>query len=164
MNKPLLREFRELAAADFEEHPLWIGCHTADYDEPWYDQTTEETFRPRTGSLPADPEEGMLLVRAEAMLNDGSQLPAFLTPGTEDGDIGTMQPYVFVEGRAFGFWRTPEAVRQEFRMSIGKNDEQIFPLSVTASSELADGVTSATVSDWLPVTVSKRLKGLFGGA
>lgn len=48
-----------------------------DYDEPWYDQTNEETFRPWTGSLPVSPAEGMLLVRAVFECADGSRHPGF---------------------------------------------------------------------------------------
>jgi hypothetical protein len=83
MTKPELKQFGDLTAADFERHPVWIGCHTADYEEPWYEQTDEETFRPRTGDLPADPSEGMLLVRATIQLRDGTTLPGFVTPAFE---------------------------------------------------------------------------------
>ena len=64
MAKPELKQFGDLTRKDFERCPVWIGCHTADYDEPWYDDTDEETFRPWTGALPADASQGMLLVRA----------------------------------------------------------------------------------------------------
>jgi hypothetical protein len=79
--RPLLKQFADLSPADFEQHPVWIGCHTVDYDEPRYDETDEETFRLWTGELPADPSEGMLLVRVTCTLADGSRLSAFLTSG-----------------------------------------------------------------------------------
>ena len=44
MEKPGLKQFGELVPADFERHPVWIGCHVADYEEPWYEETDEETF------------------------------------------------------------------------------------------------------------------------
>jgi hypothetical protein len=47
VNRPELKQFGDLTPADFERHPGWIGCHTADYDGAWYDETDEETFRPR---------------------------------------------------------------------------------------------------------------------
>jgi hypothetical protein len=31
---------------DLITHPVWVSCHSVDYDEPWYDGTNEETFRP----------------------------------------------------------------------------------------------------------------------
>jgi hypothetical protein len=49
--KPELRQFGSLTAEDFERIPVWLACHVADYDEPWYDETDEETFRPWSGDL-----------------------------------------------------------------------------------------------------------------
>ena len=66
MNRPMLGQFADLTATDFETSPVWIACSSVDDDEPWYDDTDEETFRPRLGPLPADPSEGMLLVDAVA--------------------------------------------------------------------------------------------------
>jgi hypothetical protein len=83
---------------------VWVGCHTADYDEPWYEDTDEETFRPWTGKLPADAPEGMLLVKATFELVDASRHPGFITPAPNPDDIGTQQPYIFVGDQCFGFW------------------------------------------------------------
>lgn len=49
MEKPELKQFGDLTHEDFDRHPVWIGCHVADYDELWYEDTDEETFRPWTG-------------------------------------------------------------------------------------------------------------------
>jgi hypothetical protein len=70
MTSPLLKRFGDLTPADFESHPVWVSCHSADSEEPWYDETDEETFRPRQDALPADPSEGMLLVRATVTLEE----------------------------------------------------------------------------------------------
>lgn len=89
MGKPDLKQFGDLTPEDFDSHGVWIGCHSADYDEPWYEDTDEETFRPWTGDLPADASEGMLLVKAMLELRDGSQHSGFLTPAPNPGDLGT---------------------------------------------------------------------------
>src|ERR1700752_2864899 len=124
MNRPILRQFADLTATDFETSPVWIACSSVHDDEPWYDDTDEEPFRPRLGPLPADPSEGMLLVRAIGTLADGTRLPGFLTPAFEPDDLGTMQPHVFVADRRFGFWGgglgVPEAQQTEFLNSLGK--------------------------------------------
>ena len=41
-DKPELKQFGELLPADFDRQPVWVGVHTADYDEPWYEETDEE--------------------------------------------------------------------------------------------------------------------------
>ncbi len=133
MSTPELKQFGDLTADDFEREPVWIGCHTADYDEPWYDQTDEETFRPRAGALPADPSEGMLLVRATLELHDGTRYGGFVTPAFEENDLGTQQPQIFVGGRRFAFWGGHFGIPAEERAScysaLGKPAHDVFPLT-----------------------------------
>jgi hypothetical protein len=152
MPKPVLRQFGELRPDDFERHPVWIGCHTADHDEEWYEETDEETFRPHVEPLPADPRDGMLLVRATATLNDGSELQGFLTPEVEKADLGAMQPHVFVSGLMFGFWTGMASVsddmRNDFYGASGKDSAQVFPLVVRAEPGVATGVTEVQVRDF----------------
>ncbi len=90
--KPLLKQFSELTEDDFAQHPVWIAVHTVDYDEPWYDETDEETFRPWLGPLPIDPSEGMFLVKADFELHNGRHLNGFVTPAFPDDTLGTVQP------------------------------------------------------------------------
>ena len=127
----------------------WL--HTADYDEPWYDETNEETFRPHSGALPADPTDGIFLVRATAVLADGTTLGGFLTPA-EEPTVGDMQPHVFVKDAPFGFWGgiigVPEDVRSRFHGMLGKPTETVFPIRIAADEGLARGATVVTVSGW----------------
>jgi hypothetical protein len=136
---PELKQFGELTAEDFEREPVWISCHTEDYDEPWYDQTDEETFRPWTGDLPISPSLGMLLVRATATLADGSTYPGFYTPAEND-DLGLIQPQIFASGRLFMFWSgvlgVPRSYRDDFYGSIGGSPDTVFPIRFTAAPEL----------------------------
>ena len=137
MSTPELKQFGELDPEDFQRQAVWIGCHTADYDEPWYEDTDEETFRPYTGKLPADPSEGMLLVRAVIELNDGSQYLGFVTPGV---GLGTQQPQIFVDDRRFGFWGgmagVSEQAQQELYSALRKRPDAILPLRFRADSGL----------------------------
>jgi hypothetical protein len=103
--KPEVKQFGDLSSADFDTHPVWIACHTEDYAEPWFNETDEETFRPWTGALPVSPSDGILLVRARFELRDGSPHDGFLTPAFKEGDLGMLQPHLFVAGESFGFWR-----------------------------------------------------------
>jgi hypothetical protein len=149
MNRPLLKQFADLTEADFERHPVWIQCHVMDYEEPWHDDTDEETFRPRSGALPAEPGEGTLLVRASGTLPDGSRLPGFLTPAFEAGDLGTMQPHLFAATTLFAFWGgafgiAPER-RAAFYEAVRRGPADAFPLRFAAEAGLSRGVTTVEV-------------------
>jgi hypothetical protein len=146
LKAPELKQFGELDAEDFQRHPVWIGCHTADYGKPWYDDTDEETFRPYAEKLPADPSEGMLLVRAAISLNDGSTYPGFMTPGS---GLGAQQLQIFVDDRVFGFWGgmvgIAERAQQELYATLGKDPEAIFPLRFVADPGLTTGIVEGQV-------------------
>jgi hypothetical protein len=159
MTTPELRQFGTLEAEDFDRHPVWIGCHTADYGKPWYGQSDEETFRPWIGKLPVDPAEGIFLVRAVIQLRDGSRYPGFVTPAIEAKDgsaeerahlLGTQQPHIFSGDRTFGFWGGMSGVAREAQQALyamlGKNPQAIFPLRFSADHDLATGVTSGYVN------------------
>jgi hypothetical protein len=149
MAKPELKQFGDLTREDFERHPVWIGCHTADYDESWYDDTDEETFRPWTGDVPADASQGMLLVQATFELRDGSRHPGFITPASNPGDLGTEQPQIFAGDRRFGFWGgmfgVPVEQRQALYAALGKTPDAVFPLRFTVHPKLATGDVSGLV-------------------
>ena len=105
MQRPTLKQIGDLRSEDFDAHPIWIACHVVDYDEPWYDATDEETVRPWTSAVPVDGKTSMLLVRAKAVLADGTECQGFLTPSGEGNqDLGILQPRVFAGGALFGFW------------------------------------------------------------
>jgi hypothetical protein len=146
MQQPKLRQFGDLTPSDFDRYPVWIACHTVDSDEPWYENTDEETFRPWTGPLPVDPSEGMLLVRATIELNDRTRYEGFVTPAFEAGDLGTQQPQIFVQGRRFGLWGGMFGVPLEERTAmydaLGKKADAVFPLRFSADPAVAGGVAS----------------------
>jgi hypothetical protein len=141
-----LKQFGELDVEDFQHHPVWIGCHTADYGRPWYEDTDEETFRPYTGRLPVDASEGMLLIRAVIELRDGSRYPGFVSPGSR---LGAQQPQIFVDGRRFCFWGgvagIAERAQREFYAALKKEPNAIFPLRFVADPGLATGVVEGQV-------------------
>ena len=149
MSIPELKQFADLGQSDFDRHAVWIGCHTADSGEPWYDDTDEETFRPWNGPPGPGPSEGMLLVRATLELADGTRFPGFVTPAFDDDDLGIQQPQIFVGGRIYGFWGGRAGVslpvRQAFYAALGKTPEAVFPLRFTVATGLATGFVSGEV-------------------
>lgn len=156
MDAPTLKQFGDLGREDFEVHPVWVACHSMDYDAPWYDNTDEETFRPWTDALPVDPADGMFLLRAAVTFADGSHAEGFLTPAFEAVDMGTMQPHAFVGDRAFGFWGGMFGVRpdvqSQFLDLIGKSANQIFPMRFHGQPGLSKGVVDAEVPGWLKMS------------
>ncbi len=135
---------------------MWIGCHTADYDEPWYENTDEQTFRPWTGELPADAFKGMLLVKASLELRDGSRHAGFVTPAPNEGELGTQQPQIFAANQRFSFWGgifgVPEEGRKALYAALGKSPDEVFPLRFSADPSLATLVTTGKVDGFYRFT------------
>lgn len=161
MSQPILRQFAALTSEDFEHYPVWIACHVADYAEPWYDETDEETFRPHSGPFAAEPSD-LLLVTATATMSDGSRHPGFLSPSQDARDIETLQPHVFVGARAYGFWGAmvgiPEEERRAFLGATGKVPEDVFPIRFVADPTQSGGVIEAEVPGWLPEVESQQTR------
>ena len=146
--RPLLRQASDLKAGDFGKHPVWVHCHVVDYDESWYDDTDEETFRPWLGALPINPSHAIFLVTAEFVFANGSTFEGFVTPATEPADIATMQPHVFVGEERVGFFGgvfgVPEDTRVRFHHAVG-GSTGVFPVTFAAKPTLARGIVSGTV-------------------
>lgn len=148
--RPVLRQASDLTAADFARHPLWVHCHVVDYDEPWYEETDEETFRPWLGELPVDPGGAIFLVAASVVFADGSVHPGFVTPAADPHDLGTLQPHVFAGQACYGFWGgthgVREATRAAFHRAVGRGPERVFPATFRGIPGLAAGVVEGTIA------------------
>jgi hypothetical protein len=152
---PQLVQFGDLSPAHFAAHPVWVGCHVSDYDQPWYDGTDEETFRPWTEALPVDPRDGMYLVRASFALADGTTLQGFVTPivsenGTGHRALGKSQPQLFLpSGELVGFWLgmtgQPAEAGAALCAALGKSPTAVFPIRYSAPRGLAAGLTAGEV-------------------
>lgn len=145
---PILKQFGDLTQMDFESSPVWVQCHVMDYDETWYDDTDEETFRPWDGPMPVDPANCIFLVRATFQLADGRELPGFFTPvSLADGDkFGFIQPYLFAGGRYYAYWGGMggfiPGYKEAFYAAISSSTSGVFPLKFSANPELSLGVVS----------------------
>lgn len=166
--KPLLRQFGDLTPKDFESHPVWVNCHVIDYEQPWYSETDEETFRPWLEATPADPELTMFLVRASLRLADGTLLTGFITPQSlqeNNGkpDLGLIQPQLFLpSGKRIAFWYgvmpMPKNEISEFYSAIGKTEANVFPLTFNAEPGLAIGISSGVVPGFCSIGEGNEIK------
>jgi hypothetical protein len=146
--RPLLRQAGALAARDFAKHPVWVHCHVVDYDEPWYEETDEETFRPWLGGLPVSPLHAIFLVSAQFVFADGSTHAGFVTPASHPDDLATMQPHVFIGGECFGFWGGMPGVSAKIRLRFYRavGGARAFPAAFAGKPNLTQGVAAGTVN------------------
>ena len=155
--RPELVQFGDLTPGHFERHPVWVQCHVVDYDEPWYDDTDEETFRPWLEPLPADHGDGMLLVRADFILADGTRLQGFVTPlpplqpAKGDDALGYQQPQLFLpSGQRRAFWYggmpVPAEDKDELYTALGRAVAEVFPIRFEAQPGLTTGITAGTLA------------------
>jgi hypothetical protein len=150
MTFPKLKQFAELSQLDFDASPIWVHCHVVDYDEPWYADTDEETFRPWQQKPPVDPANGTTyLVSAEFRLAARTPpLRGFVTPVPEGAfDLGLMQPNLFrSSGRLGAFWLgmfgQPDL---EFYRELSAQSDPVFPIRFSALPGLSLGLASGVL-------------------
>ena len=162
--RPELVQFGDLTPEHFERHPVWIQCHVVDYEAPWHDDTDEETFRPYLEALPADPAAGMLLVRADLILADGTRLEGFVTPvvasaSPRDASLGYLQPQLFLPSeRRVMFWYgalvPPAETRQQLYAELGRPADRVFPIHFEARAGLTTGLAAGTVAGFYHIARS----------
>ena len=164
--KPELKQYGDLTITDFERHPVWVCVHVLDYDEPWYGETNEETFRPWSEELPVDPSFGMFLVRSRMVLADGTQFAGFITPtrGTgevTDSDLGLVQPHVFSKtGSLISFWGglfgLSDVEKQKVYAMLERSPSQVFPISFKAEPGIALGRQSGCLRGFSKIVDYKK--------
>ncbi len=165
---PLLRQFGDLRASDFQNYPVWVSCHVIDYDEPWHDDTDEETFRPWDKDLPVDPAETIFLVQAPLTLADGTEMLGFIAPQTaaksgEKPDLASIQPHMFLpDGTVVGFWSGMRALPPKevsrFYAAIGRSQPGVFPIAFAARADLTIGIASGSVPGFCSVSAKGKIE------
>ena len=157
MPRPTLKQFGDLKPEDFKQHPIWVNVHILDYDEEWYDETDEETFRPWLESRPVGADE-MFLVSAQFKFADGTKLEGFVTPAVAyEGlrNLGSLQPQIFAKsGQRFAFWhgmfRQSES-EQCFYNCFAKAPDQVFPIQFQPLPGLTSSVAAGEIPGFLSI-------------
>ena len=85
---PILKQIEDLTRSDFELHPVWVGVHNNNIDQPWYAQSDEQTYRPWTGPLPfsSGGQFPIFFVAASFYLADGTVYSGYFNPASKDWD------------------------------------------------------------------------------
>jgi hypothetical protein len=163
---PRLVQFGDLTPAHFIDSPVWASVHSFDYEEPWYEECDEETFRPWDGPLPASPNDGMFLVRARFIFADHTTFDGFVTPAIEDRNderlLGTIQPQLFLEnGERVAFWLgmfgNPTSDCAAFYAKIGKSANAVFPMKFRSIDGLASGTTTGELRGFYVIPDGKTV-------
>lgn len=165
--KPILKQFGNLLPKDFDDYPIWVQCHVIDYDQKWYKNTNEETFRPWTDKHSVSPEFAMFLIKAELKLSDGEIYRGFITPclnsdHKSENDLGVIQPQIFTKtGKRFGFWTGVFPMEKsdidEFYKIMNKKKDQIFPIDFKAIDTILNGVTSGRINGFLTIGENRNI-------
>ena len=89
MDAPLLKDQSSLLRADFGRYPVWVRVQDYDREQPWYRNSTEQTYRPWEGSLPLQPRSQfhLVLVAASFRLSNGDSHRGYLNPATTEWDV-----------------------------------------------------------------------------
>lgn len=147
MERPLLKQLGSVTLADFEKFPVWVLCHTTDYDEEWYDDTDEATVRPWSDNIPIDAKSAIFFIRAHFVLADGAEMKGFVSYMTNPqwkivaNDIGSTQPVLLhPSGKQIPFWYgvikiTSEDMNRIYTL-LGKDRKMVFPIRYRVDDNL----------------------------
>jgi len=151
-DRPNLKQFVHLKSGDLVTHPVWASCHSVDDDEPWYEETDEETCRPWPSEIPVAADE-MYLVAGEFAMADGSCHQGFATPALEPNEMGLIQPQIFSPSgkrHAFSLGMFP---RQEeingFYTDFAKRPSPVFPVTFSALPGLTTAFCSGVIQGFM---------------
>jgi hypothetical protein len=163
--RPTLKQFLELRQSDFDNYPIWVNCHVVDYDEDWYDDTDEETFRPWTSDIPVSPDDTMYIVAAKFQFADGTTMNGFLTPDNgqkEENELGSLQPNLLTVDGPIGFWTGMFPFDVERKKGIykrlNKSADQLFPIKFKSHDGLTSQAVIGTINGFLTIENGNKIK------
>ena len=83
-----MKDQSDLTQSDFSLHPVWVRSRDYDSNESWYEETTEQTYRPWNGPLPIVPTSQFPfeLLAASFRFRNGDIYLGYLQATTEEWD------------------------------------------------------------------------------
>jgi len=159
------KQVYELTVQDLVEHPVWEFA----LDEETEPEQDEATVRPYSETGPADPSNGMLIVKAKFVLADGTPLFGYLTPpvrsdsplGMFSGDhLATTQPQIITPRGQVSFWlgaRKPSTEDLEDQYGkLERRPDKVFPLHFANEAEVVGGRVEGIVNAFLYLDLETR--------
>jgi len=150
--KPELKHINKLRIDDFERHPVWVNCHSADYGKSWYNRVTEEIMRPHLGPTPVGTEY-MYSVRCSLKFSDGTVHDGFASPSADRDDWGMIQPRLLSKRMSpvmFWWGACPQyEMRDNLLRATKMNLDQVFPIEVNPYPDLTTGHCSGIIRGFM---------------
>jgi hypothetical protein len=123
------RQVQRLTPEDFLAHPVWEFVP----DEELAPGQDEATVRP--SAVPeVNDAGGLYVIAADALLNDGTQLPGYVYSGDPD-DPAAVQPHLLIAGTQVNFWfgslrfrAYPEDYLNACYAVLDRDRDAIFPI------------------------------------
>jgi len=140
----------ELKLDDLRQFPVWEYA-SGEEGDAGHD---ESTVRPCRIVGAVDPSVGMLHVRAEFQLADGTKMLGYVST-TSDGDegLGALQPVIVTNRGQVFFWYgviEPDAKELKKRYKIlGRTAKEVFPIEVAFDVELTCTPIRATIPGFM---------------
>ena len=151
-DRPPIKGYGEITVADLRGHQIWINVHTADEEQPWYDDAGADSYRPHLGEPPRPPYDDLYVLLAAATLGDGTSLPARmdLIPGPVVSGFpeavasvhGPTSRWVYLAPARL---ELSDEVRRRDLDALARAEGEIFPVTVASSVQ---GTPTIVISDW----------------
>jgi len=151
-DRPLIKTYGEISVADLHRQQIWINVHTADEDQPWYDDAGEDSYRPHLGEPPRRPYDNLFVLLATARLHDGTSLPARMdlypgpvVSGFPEADASVHGPTSRWVDLAPARMELSDQVRRRDLEALDRTEDEIFPVIVVSR---VLGAPTIVISDW----------------
>ncbi|WP_093287366.1 hypothetical protein [Solimonas aquatica] len=140
------KQVYDLIPADLHQTAVWEFA----LDEEGEEGQDEATVRPVNVEGSLNTADGMFIVWASFVLADGSHAEGYLTPGVQgDNHLSSVQPAVVAEGGQVSFWCGLVAPERGYLdrcyKVLGKQPNEIFPLSYQSQVNLVGGTISGSI-------------------
>jgi hypothetical protein len=140
----------ELTESDFEDNPIWENCITI---EKYQETGTTDAFTPVLDKVTIDPDNGYYLVAAGFEFADKSKYGGYVSPRAGRFDstkISGLTPTIFVNNKHLALWAGAIGLDSlsliEFYQTIGKKEQDIFPIVFYVDSKHQSGMQTGIIN------------------